>query len=132
MVGSRSRMADVSTVMSVVFMTTAAWAWRAKVGATGRASSDIARSIGSGTCRRRPGLPPAAMSRSASWVKLRFSGPATSRSRPCSDGSRTVRSTTPATSWAETKLMGLRPGPKTRAWPLSGSLAPVIAIQVSR
>src|SRR4029453_3339508 len=48
MVGNRSRMADTSTVMSVVFMTTAAWAWRANAGETGRASTDIARRTGRG------------------------------------------------------------------------------------
>jgi hypothetical protein len=64
--------------MSVVFMTTAAWACRANTGGRGRASTDIARSIGSGMCRVRLGLP-LAMSRSATWVKVRFSGPATSR-----------------------------------------------------
>jgi hypothetical protein len=37
-----------------------------------------------------------------------------------------------ATSWAETKLMGLRPGPNTSACPLLGILAPMMVIQVSR
>ena len=45
MVGNRSRMVARLTVMSVLFMTTAAWAWRANAGETGRASTDIARSI---------------------------------------------------------------------------------------
>lgn len=57
-----------------VFMTTAAWACRANIGARGRASTDIARSIGSGACLGRPGWPLAVMSRSASSVKVRFSG----------------------------------------------------------
>jgi hypothetical protein len=39
-------MAATSTPMSVVFLTIAAWAWRANIGETGRASTDIARSIG--------------------------------------------------------------------------------------
>ena len=75
-------MAETSTVMSMVFMTTAACACRASAGETGRASSDIARSMGRGMCVMRPGAPVAAMSRSAIATKLRFSGPATSRIRP--------------------------------------------------
>src|ERR687885_582078 len=54
-VGRWSRTVVRSTAMSVVFITTAAWAWRANVGDTGRASTDIARSIGSGMCRVRGG-----------------------------------------------------------------------------
>src|SRR6266511_1318891 len=59
-------------------------------------------------------------------------GPATSTLWPRSDRSWMARSTATATSSAATKLTGLRPGPKTRAWPLPASLAPVTPIQVSR
>jgi hypothetical protein len=64
--------------MSVVFMTTAAAACHANAGETGGASTDIACSIGSGTCLIRPGFPLAAMSRPAMAAKLRFCGPPTS------------------------------------------------------
>jgi hypothetical protein len=124
--GNRSRMAVRSAVMSVVFMTTPAWARRANAGETGRASTDIARSIASGMCLMRPGWPLAVMSRSTSWVKVRFSEPVTSRTWPRSEGSWTARSATATTSWAETKLTGLRPGRRPgpgrrrRAWPDDG------------
>ena len=71
MAGNRRRIAATSAVMSVVFMTTAACACRAKTGENGRARTDMTRSIGSGMCLIFPRLPLAARSRSAIWVKVR-------------------------------------------------------------
>ncbi len=68
--------------MSVVFMTTAACAWRANAGATGLASTDIARRAASGMWLVLAEVPAAAVSRAAIWLKVRVSGPARSMMRP--------------------------------------------------
>jgi hypothetical protein len=112
---SRQRARAASTVITVEFMTTASLACRANIGEKGRVNTAITRSSGSGTCLMRPGLPEAAISRSAMVTKPRFSGPPISSSSLDIAPSRARSATRAATSRTETKLMGFTPGP-SRGW----------------
>src|SRR5665811_1548971 len=72
MSGNRLRTGSASNVMSVVFITTAALAWRAKPGLSGRAITDMAFSAVSGTCFGRSVRPLRANRCAAISVKPRF------------------------------------------------------------
>jgi hypothetical protein len=111
--GDRLRTGSASNVMSVVFITTAALAWRAKPGRIGRAITDMTLSAVSGTCFGRSVRPLRASRWAAISVKPRFCGPSTDTLSPMRWSPFTARQTNPATPDLYDLLIA------RRHWPLS-------------
>ena len=82
-------------------------------------------------CRTVPRRPVVSCRMATSSLKVRLSGPPSSRIWLRWPGSVTARSTRAATSVADTKLTGLSPRPNTRIFPEVSTARPVIMPQVS-
>ena len=115
--GSACLVAVEPKVMSMVSMASAARAWRASAGLVAAVSHAIIWRAGRGMCRTAPRHPVACCKMAATWLKVRLSGPPSSRTWLCRPGRVAAWLTSAATSVAETKLTGLSPFPNTGIFP---------------
>jgi len=108
-------------------MTRAARAWRASAGFGTALAMAINLRTGRGMCRTEPQSLVSSCTMAASWLKVRSSGPPSSRTRSRRLAPVATCVIRAATSVAETKLTGLSPRPNTRIFPEITIPAPLSA-----